>query len=380
MSKIIEKLKLLGAGARYDLCGNCDRGARYIISYNRYIHPIVLPDGQKMNLLKILLTNECENNCFYCENRKGRDVKRTLLYPHEIAYIFDIFYRKGLVKGIFLSSGVKKNAEYTMEKMIDTVKILRKKYEFKGYVHLKILPKTSLQTIEEAIKEATRVSVNLEAPSEGRLKKIAPMKSYRMDLFKKIEIIAKILENYPNKDQTTQFIVGASDEKDIEIVKVVWELYKHKKVSRVYYSAFQPIPNTPLENKNPEKVIREHRLYQVDYLFRKYGFKIEEIIFNQEGNLWLHKDPKYIWAETHPEFFPVEINKAPYEVLLKVPGIGPRSAKRIIKWRKYAPIKNIEDLRKTGCIVKRALPFVLLNGKFLKEKQKQKELFICNEY
>ncbi len=375
MSEIIDKLKMLGAAARYDLCGNCGEGTRYILGYNRYIHPVVLPDGKRMNLLKILLTNDCENNCLYCENRRGRDVKRVMMKPEEIAYVFDILYRKGMVKGLFLSSGIRKNSEYTMQQMIDTVKILRSKYEFNGYVHLKILPQTSLQTLKEAIKVATRVSVNLEAPSEDRLKRIAPMKKYKEDLLKKIDTLSKILQDFPYKDQTTQFIVGAAEEKDKEIIRVVWDLYTKRKVSRVYYSAFQPIKGTPLENKKPERLLREHRLYQVDYLFRRYGFKLEDIILDKDGNLSFHKDPKLIWAERHIHLFPMEINKAPYELLLRIPGIGPRSAKGIIKLRKYGIIKELDTLKKTGCVVKRAIPFILINGKCYREKTAQKALF-----
>ncbi|MCS7084426.1 MAG: radical SAM protein [Aquificaceae bacterium] len=303
--------------------------------------------GKKVPLLKIMQTTACDKNCNYCIFRRDRDeTRRVFLKPEEIAYAANALYEKGKIQGIFLSSGVFFNPEFTMQNMIDTASILRKKYKFRGYIHLKIMPKASLQSIEEAIKLANRVSVNLETTREFRMQEIAKGKSLVNDLLPKVKTIHKLLENYPGKSQITQLMVGVQDEKDKEVLHLVSQIIKKYKVSRFYFSAFHPIPNTPLEQNPPEDPKRELRLYQAEFLIREYGFSFEDFLsVFQNSNLPLDKDPKETWAEVNRELFPVNVNKAPFELLMRVPGIGRVGAKTIIKRRREKMLTSIYDLR-----------------------------------
>ncbi|MGB9788994.1 putative DNA modification/repair radical SAM protein [Dictyoglomus turgidum] len=362
-----EKLEILSEAAKFDLCGSflCSKESiQRKPTLKGWIYPTTLPDGRTVRLLKILLSNDCIHNCYYCANRRDRNFQRVSFTADELVRLFLELRRKNLVDGLFLSSAVTKSPKYTMEQMLKTVEILREKHNFKGYIHLKILPESSLDYIEAAIRYADRVSVNLEAPKEDYLKEIAPEKNLNL-LMSKLEMIKKLSERNlkPKSGITTQFVVGATREKDIEILSLTFKLYQEYNLSRAYFSAFQPIPQTPLEELHPTPTWREVRLYEADFLIRKYNFSIDELIFDENGNLPLREDPKIIWAKANPQFFPIEINTATYEQLLRIPGIGPISAKKIIKVRKEQKIKDIKDLKKLGIQVERCKNYILINGR-----------------
>lgn len=361
-----QKIEVLGRSAQYDLCGEAcgTEASRVRDDLGRWIYPAVLPDGKRINLLKVLLTNACENDCYYCANRASRNFRRLSFTPEELAYAFDQMHRRGLVQGLFLSSGVC-NATRTMDRMIATVELVRRRYAFPGYVHLKILPGATFAHVERAVQLANRVSVNLEAPNPERLARIAPPKDFTTHLLQPLHWTKRLIEESKrgSVSQTTQFVVGAADETDRELLSTTAQLYREVGLARVYFSAFQPIPETPLEDHLPTPLLREHRLYQTDFLFRKYGFTFEDLVFDDAGNLPSEADPKMMWAQAHPECFPVEVNRASREELLRVPGIGPTSASRILKLRGKDRLRELSDLQRTGAVAKRAAPFVLLNGK-----------------
>jgi len=363
----IEKMGTLGEAARYDLCGACGESHRVKSDMGRWIYPAALPDGKTVKLLKVLLTNACDNNCLYCFNRKDRDFPRTSFRAEELAYLFDQLYRAEIVQGLFLSSAVHGSADRTMDQMIATAEILRRKYLYRGYIHLKILPRASWGCVERATQVADRVSVNLEVPGQKWLRRLAPDKELD-DLLAPLRWVRRLLEDGSERrvqraGQTTQFVVGAAGEPDKDILQTTETLYREVKLARAYFSAFQPLPGTPLEDRPATPLLREHRLYQTDFLFRRYGFAFEELIFDEEGNLPLEADPKMVWALNHPHFFPVEVNRATREELLRVPGIGPRSVSRIIKGRRLGRLRALEDLQRLGAVAKRAAPFITLSGK-----------------
>lgn len=363
----IEKVQPLGEAARYDLCGACGESHRVKDEVGRWIYPAALPDGKTVKLLKILLTNACDNNCLYCFNRKDRDFPRTSFKPEELAYLFDQLYRAEMVQGLFLSSAVHGSPDRTMEQMIATAEILRRNYLYRGYIHLKIMPGASWGCVERATQVADRVSVNLEAPGQKWLRRLAPDKELD-DLLAPLRWVRRLLEDGGERrvrraGQTTQFVVGAAGEPDKEILQTTERLYREVKLARVYFSAFQPLEGTPLEDRPAAPLLREHRLYQTDFLFRRYGFNLKELIFDEEGNLPLEADPKMAWALHHPQLFPVEVNRATKEELLRVPGIGPRSASQIIKGRRLGWLRTLEDIQRLGAVAKRAAPFITLNGK-----------------
>jgi len=329
------------------------------------IHTSPRPGGGSIRLLKVLQTNICEFDCFYCEHRASRDVPRTYVSPEELAQTFMMLHKKQLVEGIFLSSGITKKIDTMQERMVKTVEILRKKYQFKGYVHLKILPGASAAAMEQSIKLADRVSINMEAPNPTRLKKLSRMKDFigMLAQFKWIKDQKLAHPNLVRAGTITQFVIGAADESDQEILSATERLYQDLNLRRAYFSAFSPISGTPLENHLPTPLIREHRLYQADWLMRFYGFKMHELILDETGNLPLEQDPKQAWALAHQEFFPLEVNTAPYELLLRVPGIGPTSAKRIVTVRRSCSITDLRQLTRLGVVAKRAAWYLLLKGR-----------------
>jgi len=270
------------------------------------------------------------------------------------------------VQGLFLSSGIAGGSRRTMDRMLATVELVRGRYQFDGYVHLKLLPGSTKAQVERAGQLAQRVSVNLEAPNMERLLCIAPRKG-RDELLGPMrwasEFIRKGEGRWAPSGQTTQFVVGAAGESDHEILSTTSYLYQKLDLHRAYFSAFQPVRDTPLEGKPPTPTWREHRLYQCDFLFRLYGFQFDELVFDRESNLPREADPKAMWAQAHPEYFPVEINRANREALLRVPGIGPRSATRILGARRDTRLTALNDLRKLGAVASRAAPYVLLSGK-----------------
>lgn len=380
---IYEKLSLLANSAKFDIsCApSMDRKnfSKKYDSLSKFgIQNIWTSHGRCIPLLKVLLTNFCINDCAYCINRKRNDIKRTIIKPEELAKIAFEFYRKKLIEGLFLSSGITGSAQKTMEMMIDTVKILRFKYKFNGYVHLKIIPGTDEAALHEAIQLADRVSINLELPTEESLSLIAPDKKWNF-MIKTIDYLNKIIEREETgaKTQTTQLIVGATPETDYQILKLCENLYKNNKtLKRVYYSAYIPVnddPRLPQISKPP--LLKEHRLYQADWLIRYYGFHVEEILSEKKPYLDEKIDPKMYWALRNLHFFPVEIQKADFETLVRVPGIGPTSARRILKIRKNVTL-TLEGLKNIGVVTKRAKDFITIGGKYYGSKTHQYSLAI----
>ncbi|MBI4744093.1 MAG: radical SAM protein [Actinobacteria bacterium] len=373
----LEKIEALGKSAQYDICASCGKGASRVSGpLGKWIYPSVLPDGKNILMFKVLMSNYCLKDCSYCVNRNSVNSRHYSFKPDELAELFMKLFFKRLVHALFLSSAVFAETDVAMEKMINVAEILRFKYKFKGYIHLKILPGTSPEYLQKAIQLAQRVSVNLEAPNPKRLKQIANGKDFHKDLLLRMKWIKSLVEKSGSTtDQTTQFMVGAANEPDKEILNTTDYLYKDLKLSRVYFSAFQPLRDTPFESFSPTPLIREHRLYQVDFLFRKYGFKLNEIIFDESGNLPLKEDPKMVLALNSPDKFPVEINKASKSELLRVPGIGPKSASLILKMRTKSKIKNLGELRKIGIVAKRSAPFILINGR---QAERNQQLSLIN--
>ncbi|MBN1933599.1 MAG: putative DNA modification/repair radical SAM protein [Anaerolineae bacterium] len=363
-----QKVEVLGRAAQYDVCGEAcgTDAARKRDELGRWIYPAVMPDGKKVALLKILQTDVCEKNCAYCVNRRGNDHRRTSFGPDELARLFDQMVRARLVQGIFLSSGICGGAGHAMDQMLATIEIIRSGYQFRGYVHLKLLPGLTRDQVERAGQIATRVSVNLEVPNRQRLGQIASAKNAD-DLLNPMRWASEFMRQNPGSwapgGQTTQFVVGAADESDQEILTTVSHLYDRVNLHRAYFSAFQPVRGTPLEDHPLTPAWREHRLYQCDHLFRLYDFDLGEFVFDQDGHLPREKDPKTMWADIHPEYFPVEINRADRNALLRVPGLGPRSVTRILRERKNATLCTLGDLQKIGAVAKHAAPYILLDGK-----------------
>lgn len=330
------------------------------------IYKTVGPGGKCVSLFKVLQTNKCERNCLYCVNRKSRNTVRTSFKSEELAKVFMNFYRKKYVSGIFLSSGIYDSPVKTMDEMIKTILILRNTYKFGGYVHLKILPGVQDAQIEEAMKISDRVSINLESPDENLLRRIAPEKRFKEEIFRAINSIKSFNENglKVKNGFTTQFISGVLEETDFDLLKRTVMLYDEFKLRRAYFSGFSPVVYTPFENKNACPLMREHRLYQADFLMRLYGFDFSELSF-EGGNLSLEKDPKEVWAEQHSELFPVELNKASYEELIRIPGIGIKSARRIVETRRESSIDE-DALRNMRVVLKRAHKYILVSGKKVK--------------
>lgn len=371
-----DKIELLGRAAQYDLCSEaCGTEAKRVRDdIGRWIYPVVLPDGRRIALLKVLMTNACENDCYYCAQRASRDCLRTRFAPDELAKLFDMLHRQRRVQGIFLSSSVFGGPDCTMEQMLAAIELIRRKCEFAGYVHLKILPGAHRAAVEQAVQLANRVSVNLEAPNPQRLAALSSTKDFHRDLLTRMRWAAEAIQRAPGADPgsrfgaghgglTTQFVVGAAKEPDREIMATAAWLYKQLDLRRAYYSAFQPVVNTPLEGETPTPPLREHRLYQSDWLLRQYGFQLEELVFDEEGNLPQEADPKIMWAKAHPERFPIEINRADRWELLRIPGVGPRSASRILKLRREQKLHDLSDLQKIGAVAERAAPYILLDGR-----------------
>ncbi len=330
----------------------------------------VLPNGKRIKLLKSLLTSACERNCYYCPFRAGRDFHRATFKPEEFARIFMNLDRAGVAQGVFLSSGMVAGGVRTQDKLIDTADILRGKMGYQGYIHLKIMPGAERSQIERAMQLADRVSVNLEAPNTHRLGILAPGKMFIEELIQPLRWVNEIRRTHPSNmgwqgrwpSSTTQFVVGGAGESDLELITTSQHLYKHLGIGRVYYSRFNPVPDTPLENTPAASPQREHRLYQASFLLRDYGFEPEELPFDPGGNLPLGIDPKLAWAKNNLAHNPLEINHASRHELLRVPGIGPRSAQVIINIRRQQVLDDLSTLYKLGITASRAAPFIIMNG------------------
>lgn len=334
-------------------------------------------DGRCISLLKTLYTNNCVYDCAYCINRISNDIPRASFNPRELADLTIDFYRRNYIEGLFLSSGVYPNPDKTMENLIETMEILRNEYKFFGYIHVKAIPGADPVLIHKAGLLADRMSVNIELPSEKSLRLLAPQKS-KEKIFKPMAQISqgliqlkeekKIYRNSPKfvpAGQSTQMIVGASNDTDLRIISLSQGLYDNFNLKRVYYSAYVPInenPNLPALIQ-PPPMKRENRLYQADWLLRFYGFRAEELLDTANQNFDMDLDPKCDWAIRHFDFFPIEINKASYQEILRVPGIGVKSAKKIVTMRKFSNI-DFQGLRKLGVVLKRAKYFITCNGKY----------------
>jgi len=339
-----------------------DKCSEKSFSLRQFVHMAQTPRGA-CPILKVAMTNACENNCYYCALRRDRDARRTRITPDEMARAFMELRANGVVEGIFLTSGLRGGAVRSMDDILATGELLRKKYGFKGYIHLKIMPGAEEAQIEAACRLADRVSVNLEAPNPQRLSRLSPDKSFREELWRAIREIKSILERTGSSSgQTTQMVVGAAGESDREILATTEKLYRVFGLKRVYYSPFRPVPGTPLEELPPENPRRTARLYQADFLIRDYGFSADDLPVDDEGRLPQGTDPKMGWARLHPERFPIDIAKADYHELILVPGIGPKTAKRILRHRARYGI-SAADLRGLGVIVKRAERFITVKGK-----------------
>ncbi len=366
-----EKLEILSADAQYDLACACScnkEQSRKRSSDGKWIYPVTLPNGGKSVLFKTLLSNVCTNDCKYCPLREQMDVRRCSLRPEETAKVFLDYYNQRKVFGLFLSSGVLGSADATMDRLNGVARLLRKKHGFRGYIHLKIIPGASDAAIEEAVSLSSAVSLNIETPGEKRLAKVSKKKRYIQDIIEPIKLISRLTgrgSRYQRVKQTTQFIVGAAGEPDAEIVKYMYGLYERLKMHRVYFSAYQKgLGDESIdgertgEEKPTDILMREHRLYQVDFLLRKYGFKESDIVFEKNENLSLTIDPKEAWALRHPEVFPMNINRASRFALLRVPGLGPVTVKRILEQRKSGTIRHIEDVGKVGVRMKKAKQYL----------------------
>lgn len=326
--------------------------------------------GGRTPILKTLLTSACEKNCLYCPFRAGRDLRRATLQPVEMAKIFSQMADAGLVQGLFLSSGMVGGGIRTQDKILDTAEILRKKYQYQGYLHLKLMPGAEKDQVLRTLQLATRVSVNLEAPNSERLKDLAPLKKFQEELLQLLQWAQELRQtiqvsttNDRAPSIVTQLVVGATAETDTEILQTSSYLYSRLKLSRIYYSRFSPISHTPLENLPPENPLRPLRLYQASFLIRDYGFSTSDFQFTESGYLPLELDPKTIWAQNHLLQQPVELNKADYSNLLRIPGIGPKTARRILQYRHNSKIKSEAELKRLGIPVERVSPYILLNGR-----------------
>ena len=394
MSKSIEeKLRILSDAAKYDVSCSSSGSSRKNTNNglgNAAINGIChswSADGRCISLLKILMTNYCIYDCKYCINRKDNDIERAILSPDEIVKLTINFYRRNYIEGLFLSSGIIKSADYTMELMIAVAKKLRLEEKFNGYIHMKVIPGASRQLINEIGLYVDRVSVNIEFAENTALKLLAPDKK-ATDISTSMGLIRKnMIENMEDKKifkstpsfipagQTTQMIIGASGESDYAILARSENLYKNFDLKRVYYSGYVPVNKSGILVSTEQAVpmIREHRLYQADWLLRFYDFKADEILDEKDSFVDPLLDPKTNWAIKNSHFFPIEINKASYKDLLRVPGIGVTSAKRIVMTRKYSTIRY-EHLKKLGVVIKRAKYFITVNGEFLGFKKENPEL------
>ena len=381
MMTLNEKLNILSAAAKYDVSCSSSGSTRKNTpdglgnsASNGICHSFT-PDGRCVSLLKILLTNNCIYDCKYCVNASTKDVKRAMFKPEEVVEITMNFYRRNYIEGLFLSSAIFRNPNYTMELLIKVVKKLRLEEKFNGYIHLKGIPGADEALIKEAGLYVDRMSVNIELPSQNSLQLLAPEKS-KENILTPMKIIKnnilatneikKTIKSAPKfvpGGQSSQLIVGATPESDHKILTLSENLYKRYKLKRVYYSAYVPVfKDKELPDITHPPLVREHRLYQADWLLRFYGFNAGELLKDGE-NFDLNFDPKTSYALGNLNNFPVEVNKAPYEMLLRVPGIGVRSAQRIVSTRRVH-LLNFEDLKKLGIVLKRARYFLTCQGKY----------------
>jgi putative DNA modification/repair radical SAM protein len=385
--ELMEKLKILSTAAKYDAsCAssgsdrkNTGKGLGNASSSQVGICHSWAADGRCISLLKVLFSNHCIHDCVYCANRRSNDIPRSAFSVNELVDLAINFYRRNYIEGLFLSSGVIRNPDYTMELLNKAIRKLRREENFNGYIHLKVIPGASKELIREAGLMADRLSVNIELPSEQGLKLLAPQKE-RNDILTPMSYIGtKILSNKDERKtfkkalpfvpagQSTQMIVGASPESDYQVLRLAEQLYRKVNLRRVYYSAYIPVNTSPLlPVANTPPLRRENRLYQADWLIRFYKFQAIEIAGPEQPHLENDLDPKTGWALRNLHLFPVEINRADYEMLLRIPGVGLKSAERVVNARKFGRL-GFAELSKLGVVLKRAKYFITCQGKFLEK-------------
>lgn len=376
--RIREKLNILADAAKYDVSCSSSGGTRKNTnkglgdSHTSGICHTYTEDGRCVSLLKILLTNHCIYDCLFCVSRKSNDVKRAAFTVDEVVELTMNFYRRNYIEGLFLSSGIFKNADFTMERLLLVVKKLRLEQHYNGYIHLKTIPGASDELIKEAGLYADRMSINLEMPTEAGLKLLAPEKNHG-EVIKPLAFVQqqisqftadkKLIKHVPTfvpAGQSTQMVIGATPESDKDIMYTANAFYKNFALKRVYYSGYVPISNDtrmPILGTQPP-LLRENRLYQTDWLMRFYGFKVQEILNDANPNLDIDIDPKLSWAIRNMQHFPVDINTADYKMILRIPGIGVMSAKKIVQARKFGKLR-IDQLKKIGVAYNRAKHFII---------------------
>ena len=381
---VLEKLTVLTDAAKYDAActssgGNRTAKAGYIGNTSSSVagccHTFSA-DGRCVTLLKVLLTNRCVYDCKYCVNRRSHETKRALFTPEELADLTIQFYRRNYIEGLFLSSGVYRSPDYTTELMIRTLRLLREQYRFNGYIHAKAIPGAAPELVEQLGLLADRLSVNIELPSETGLKTLAPDKTKGAILAPMRQIQLRNQQNreelvkyrhaprFAPAGQSTQLIVGATPDTDFHILRLTQGLYDRYRLKRVFYSAYVPVVEHALLPSKDTKppLLREHRLYQADWLLRFYGFRAEELLDPEHPDFDPRVDPKCSWALQHLDFFPVEVNTADYETLLRIPGVGVISAKRILSARRVGRL-SLDNLKKLGVVMKRAQYFLTASGR-----------------
>jgi predicted DNA-binding helix-hairpin-helix protein len=334
-----------------------------------------LPGGGATDLMRIMQTNACSLSCGYCPTFCGGKVKRAALAPEEAARTFMEVHRRGLAQGLFLTSGVPGRPTRATDRMLATLEILRRREGFGGYVHIKLLPGAEDAQVEQAARLANRISVNLEGPADVYVRRLAKEKDFSGDLLPKLLRAGQLMREARHDPlraravagTTTQFVVGAAGEADREILGLVARLEAEQLLHHAHFSAFQPVVGTPMEGVPSTPAAREFRLYQAEHLLRQYGFRFEELTFDGAGNLPLDDDPKTAWALAHPERFPLDVLTAPYELLVRVPGVGPKAAAALVRFRRGAALRALDDLKRVGVDVVRAAYFLTLRGRRMKE-------------
>jgi predicted DNA-binding helix-hairpin-helix protein len=374
----VERLKILSSQMHLEPGEDAERGFQTDPKFTKKTDRIIighatLPGGRRIPLLKTLLTSACERDCYYCPFRAGRDFRRATFKPDEFAHTFMALHRGRLAEGVFLSSGITGGGVNTQDRLIAAAAILRNKLGYRGYLHLKIMPGAEKGQVERAMQLADRVSINLEAPNTHRLQLLAPNKQFIEELVQPLKWANEIRRTQPaNKNwkgrwpsTVTQFVVGGVGESDVELLSTTETLHRQTNLNRAYYSSFCPVSDTPLENVPPGSALRQHRLYQSSFLLRDYGFSLEDLAFDITGNLPLTQDPKQAWAEANLRERPVELIKASRSELLKIPGIGPRSADAIMKARREGRLTRFDlaALKKVGANTNRAAPYILIGGR-----------------
>lgn len=379
---LFDKLTILADAAKYDVsCSSSGVNRKNSGSSGNAVDCGIChtwsADGRCVSLLKILMTNYCIYDCAYCVNRVTNDIKRASLSPEEIVRLTLEFYRRNYIEGLFLSSAIERSPNATMERIVEVLRLLRQREKFGGYIHVKAIPGADPSYIEQAGYYADRMSVNIELATEEGLRRLAPQKKLQTLFLPMAQIKQKIGQTLVDQrqstkvpafvpaGQSTQMIIGATQETDQSIIRRSSQLYQHFQLKRVYYSAYVPINKEsflPSLQTGPP-LLREHRLYQADWLLRYYHFSAEEIFTETEQNLDQELDPKIVWALRNIHLFPIDIQKASYNQLLRIPGVGPRSAKRIVKQRRYTKI-SFQQLQKMGVVVKRAKYFLTCDGRY----------------